>query len=126
MRQTLLVGLAGLVGTLARYWLAGRVAARYGEEFPWGTLFVNVSGCFVAGVLFQLTSERALIAEPWRTALLVGLLGGFTTFSAYGLQTFGLLRDGHFALAAANVAAANVLGLLVVWAGYALTRALNN
>ena len=126
MRQTLLVGLAGLLGTLARYWLAGRVAARYGDAFPWGTLAVNVAGCFVAGVLFHLTSERALFGEPWRTAVMVGLLGGFTTFSAYGLQTFGLLREGQVALAAANVAASNVLGLLVVWAGYALARALNN
>jgi CrcB protein len=122
MQKTLLVGLAGLLGTLARYWLSARIAGRYGETFPWGTLAVNVAGCFIAGALFFAAHERALVGEPWRTALLVGLLGGFTTFSAFGLQTFTLLREGHLAPALLNVAASNLLGLSMVWGGYALTK----
>ena len=118
----MLVGLAGLVGTLCRYWLSGAVARRYGEEFPWGTLAVNVAGCFVVGLLFYLLQERAGVGETARAAVFVGLLGGFTTFSSYGLQTFALLREGRVELAAANVVASNVVGVLAVYAGYALAK----
>lgn len=124
MQKLLLVGLAGLAGTLGRYWLAGHITGRYGEAFPWGTLAVNVIGCFLAGVLFFVMHERLLLGEPWRTALMVGLLGGFTTFSAFGLQTFTLLREGELAPALLNVVASNVLGLVMVWGGYALTKTL--
>jgi fluoride exporter len=117
-----LVGLAGLVGTLCRYWLSGAVARRYGEEFPWGTLAVNVAGCFVVGLLFHLLQERQPAGETARAAVFVGLLGGFTTFSSFGLQTFALLRDGRVGFAAANVVASNLLGVLMVYAGYALAK----
>lgn len=124
MWRVILIGLAGLAGTLLRYWLSGVVARRHGEDFPAGTLVVNVVGCFLAGFLYQLTEERALVGETARTAILVGLLGGFTTFSAYGLQTFTLLREGEFWLAALNVVGSNLAGLLMVWAGYALAKTL--
>jgi CrcB protein len=124
MQKILLIGLAGLLGTLGRYWLSGYVAERYGETFPLGTLAVNLVGCFLVGVFFYLAQERFLVHEPWRTTLLIGLLGGFTTFSSFGLQTFVLLRDGEFTFAALNVAASNLLGLLMVWGGYTLARAL--
>jgi CrcB protein len=122
--RIVLVGLAGLVGTLCRYWLSGIVARRYGETFPAGTLAVNVIGCFLIGFLYFMFEERYVAGPTARTAVLVGLLGGFTTFSSYGLQTFTLLRDGEFAYAAANVVASNLLGLLTVWAGYALAKLL--
>src|ERR1044072_8689047 len=92
MQKTIFIALAGLAGTLIRYWLAGFVTRQYGEKFPWGTLIVNLIGSF--------------------------LRGGFTTFSSYGLQTFTLLRDGQLGLATLNVALSNVLGLLMVWVGY--------
>src|ERR687890_1680745 len=117
MLRILLVGLAGLAGTLCRYWLSGAVARRYGESFPLGTLAVNLIGCFAAGLLFQVMQERQAVSETARAAVFVGLLGGFTTFSSYGLQTFTLLRDGQFGLAALNVVASNLAGLLLVWAG---------
>ena len=122
MRNILFVGVAGLVGTLGRFWLSSHIGARFGEAFPWGTLAVNVVGCFLAGALFFVAHERLLLGEPWRAALLVGFLGGFTTFSAFGLQTFALLREGHIAPALLNVAASNLLGLLMVWAGFALAE----
>jgi fluoride exporter len=124
MQKIILIGLAGLVGTVCRYWLSGLVARQYGETFPWGTLVVNVIGCFLAGVLFYLMEERFLVGPTPRAVVLVGLLGGFTTFSSFGLQTFILLRDGQFALAALNVTISNLLGLLMLWAGYSLVRAL--
>lgn len=124
MQKIILIGLAGLIGTLGRYWLAGLVARTYGETFPWGTLVVNVVGCFLAGSFFYLLEERFLVSSTLRTVVLIGLLGGFTTFSSFGLQTFTLLRDGEFALAALNVTLSNVLGLLMLWAGYNLVKAI--
>jgi CrcB protein len=122
MLKILLVGLAGLAGTLCRYWLSGALARRYGEAFPAGTLAVNLAGCFAAGLLFHFMQERHAFSETARAAVFVGLLGGFTTFSAYGLQTFELLREGRAGFAALNVVASNLLGVLSVCAGYALAK----
>jgi fluoride exporter len=124
MMRLLLVGLGGFAGTLGRYWLSGVIARRYGETFPWGTLVVNAVGCFAIGFLFYLFYDRALTSPTSRTVVFIGLLGGFTTFSSYGLQTFTLLRDGEVLLALANVAASNVLCLLLVWLGYVLAKAI--
>jgi len=124
MQKTILVGVAGLIGTLLRYWLSGLVARQYGETFPWGTLVVNLVGCFLAGAVFYVTEERFLISPTLRTVILIGFLGGFTTFSSYGLQTFTLLRDGEIGWAAVNIAASNVFGLLMVWTGYVVSKAL--
>ena len=124
MGKLLLIGLAGFIGTLSRYWLSGVVARRYGETFPMGTLVVNLVGCFLVGLLFYLLQERFLVNQTVRTVILIGFLGGFTTFSSFGLQTFTLLQDGEFGLAALNILGANVIGLVLVWAGYTLARIL--
>ena len=124
MFRTILIGLAGLLGTLLRYWVSGLVARQYGETFPWGTMTVNMIGCLVTGAVFNLTEERFLVNPTLRTVILIGLMGGFTTFSSYGLQTFTLLRDGEFGLATLNIGVSNALGLLMVWVGYLLVRAL--
>ena len=124
MQKIAFIGLAGLVGTLGGYWLSGVVARRFGETFPTGTLLVNVLGCFLAGLLFYLMQERYLVSDTLRTVILIGLLGGFTTFSSFGLQTFTLLRDGEFGFAILNIVASNLVGLLMVWVGYTLAKAL--
>ena len=124
MQKTILIASAGFVGTLVRYWLAGFVARQYGETFPWGTLLVNLVGCFLAGAMYYLAEERLIISPTVRAIIFIGLLGGFTTFSSYGLQTFTLLRDGQIGLATINVAISNVLGLLMVWAGYVVLKAI--
>jgi CrcB protein len=124
MNKLLLTGLAGLCGTLLRYWMSGWVAKRFGETFPLGTLVVNVIGCFLAGFLLYLLYERFLTSDVIRTVLFIGLLGGFTTFSSLGLQTFTLVRDGEFGLAALNVGISNFAGLLMVWVGYSLAKVL--
>jgi CrcB protein len=124
MNKLFLVGLAGFVGTLGRYGLSGVAAKRYGESFPLGTLAVNLMGCFLVGLLFHLMQERFVVSQNLRTIILVGLLGGFTTFSSFGLQTFTMLQDGKFGFAALNLGVSNVLGLLLVWAGYTLARVL--
>jgi CrcB protein len=122
MQKTILVGLAGLIGTVLRYWLSDVVAKQYGETLPWGTLAVNLIGCLAAGVLFGLIEERFLLNGTVRAVILIGFLGGFTTFSAYGLQTFALLRDGEIGLALLNMVSSNVLGVFMVWVGYVLSR----
>ncbi|HET6979886.1 MAG TPA: fluoride efflux transporter CrcB [Pyrinomonadaceae bacterium] len=120
MSKTILIGIAGLIGTLLRYWLATLVSRRAGETFPWGTLAVNVVGCLIAGAVFHLTEESN---PTLRAVIMIGLLGGFTTFSAYGLQTFTLLKDGAIGLATLNVVVSNVLGLFMVWTGYLIAKA---
>jgi fluoride exporter len=124
MRKILLIGAAGMLGTLARYAVAVWAARRFGEAFPAGTLLVNLAGCFLAGLFFQLTLARLPVGDVLRAAVLVGFLGGFTTFSAYGLQTFALLREGQAGWAALNVAASNVGGLLAAWLGYGAAKLL--
>jgi len=121
-----LVGLAGLAGTLCRYWLSGAVVRRYGEEFPWGTLAVNVAGCFAVGLLYQLLQERGDVGETARAAVFVGLLGGFTTFSSFSLQTLDLARDGRWGLAAANIVLSVLICLAAVALGHGMAHLLND
>jgi CrcB protein len=122
--KILLIGLAGMAGTLGRYWVSLAVARRYEGRLPLDTLAINVAGCFAAGFLFHVMRERLHAGETASAAVMVGLLGGFTTFSAYGLQTFNLAREGWAGHAAAYVVASNLLGLLMAWAGHALARVL--
>lgn len=124
MQKTILIAFAGLVGTLIRYWVSGFVARQYGETFPWGTLIVNLIGSFLAGAVYHLAEERLLISPALRPIIFIGLLGGFTTFSSYGVQTFALLRNGEIGLATLNIAVSNVLSLLLVWIGYVAFKAL--
>jgi CrcB protein len=105
-----------------RYWLSEWVAKRFGETFPVGTLVVNLAGCFLAGCLFYLMFDRYLVNPTLRTVLLIGLLGGFTTFSSFGLQTFTLFRAGELGLALLNIGVSNVAGLLLVWVGYSFAK----
>ena len=122
MSRLLLIGLAGFVGTLGRYWLSDMVARRYGETFPWGTLAVNLIGCFLAGLLLYVLTERFVLNPTLRMVVFIGLLGGFTTFSSFGLQTFTLLQEHQFGLATLNLIASNFIGLALVWVGYTLAR----
>lgn len=124
MERVLLVGFAGFIGTLARYGLSGWADEKWGSTFPVGTLLVNLTGCLAAGFLFNTLQERYLVDPVVRTAVLVGFLGGFTTFSSFGLQTFSLFREGEVFFGAMNIVLSNVAGLACVWAGYALSRSL--
>lgn len=117
MRLALLVGVGGFAGSCLRY-AAGLAGARLaGVPTPWATAFVNVTGCFAIGLL----AARPLSPE-WRAFALVGVLGGYTTFSTFGYETFALLEQGRPALALANACGQVVLGLLAVFAGAAVAR----
>jgi CrcB protein len=124
MYKILLIGVAGLAGTLARYWLSGWADSRWGPTFPIGTLIVNLVGCLAIGFLFHATQEKYLVDPVIRSAILVGILGGFTTFSSFAVQTFNLMRDGEFFLAGVNLLVSNVAGLILVWVGYSVSRSL--
>lgn len=123
--RTLVVGAGGFLGASARY-LAGGLVYRYVEaQFPYATFLVNVSGCFGIGFLAVLAEERFAIGPEARLFLMTGVLGGYTTFSTFGYETFTLARDGSYALAALNVVGQVALGLLAVWAGVVAARGLS-
>ena len=122
MQKLALLGLAGALGTLARYAVTGWVHQATNSLFPWGTVAVNVLGCFLAGAFWSLAENRLSISGELRTVILVGFMGGFTTFSAYMLETGNLLRDTQWAPALANMAIQNVGGVVVFFLGLAAGR----
>ena len=111
----------GGMGALLRYWVSGLVYRFTGGLFPWGTMGVNVAGSFLIGLFWGLFEEFGL-SPKMRGFLFIGLLGGFTTFSTYSLETFELLRDGEWGMALSNVVLSNLGGLLAVFAGLLLSR----
>ena len=117
--RLLLVGVGGFLGSVARYLLSGYVQTRTSDAFPFGTLVVNVLGCFVIGALSEMADARAFLSADARAFAVVGLLGGFTTFSAFGNETLNLARDRDWALAGANVVGHVVLAIGAVWLGRA-------
>ncbi len=123
MTRLLLVGAGGFLGAVMRYLAGGAVqaAARYGH-FPWGTLAVNVAGCLLIGFVAGLAELRSVFTPEQRLFLITGFLGGFTTFSAYGYETYFLVRSGEGALAAVNVVGQVLLGLAAVWGGHRLAQ----
>jgi len=117
-----MVGSGGFIGALARYGLSGLVHRQVPfATFPYGTMAVNLMGCCAIGVIAGLAESRQLFGPEFRTFALIGLLGGFTTFSTFGYETFAMLRDAEYLRVAANVGVHVILGLALVWLGYALT-----
>jgi CrcB protein len=123
VRTAVAIGVAGALGALARYGVEGAVSRR-AAGFPWGTFIVNVSGSFLLGVVFTLLGERLTVA-PWvRASIAIGFLGAYTTFSTLSLETYRLLESRSVALAFANVAGSAFAGLLALYGGVVLGRAL--
>ncbi|MFN8233068.1 MAG: fluoride efflux transporter CrcB [Actinomycetota bacterium] len=118
------VAAAGALGALARYGLGGLIAQRFPTLFPWDTLVINVSGSFVLGLLFVVLTERWNAPPMLRTALTIGFLGAYTTFSTFSLETVRLLEDASYGLAMLNVGASLALGLGAAWLGLTLGRAI--
>jgi fluoride exporter len=124
MRTIVAIAVAGALGALARYGLDGVMSRRLPTSFPWGTYIVNISGALVLGFVLTLMTER-LTTEPWlRSALAIGFLGAYTTFSTLQYETYRLLEDGALGLAAANVLGSAVAGLVAVYLGVVAGRAL--
>jgi fluoride exporter len=118
MKLLLLVAAGGALGSLARYKLAGLITHQtVTAAFPFGTFAVNVLGCLVAGVLIGVAEHYAILTVETRLLVFTGILGGFTTFSAFGVETVALLQRGQIAVAASYVLLSVLCGLLVLWAG---------
>ena len=119
----MLVGIGGFIGAVSRYAVGGWVHRWLNSPwFPYGTLTVNILGCFIIGIIGGLAETRQLFSPEIRLLTMVGFLGGFTTFSSFGYESLGLLRDGQFAGMLWNIGLQVVLGMLAVWLGLNLTR----
>jgi fluoride exporter len=124
MREFLVIAVGAALGANARYWLTNLFAGRFGAAFPWGTLFINVSGGLVIGLVLTLLSGR-LVADPtYRLLLATGFLGAYTTFSTFTYETLGLAQQGDYLGAFYNVAGSVTLGLLATFGGILLGRAI--
>jgi fluoride exporter len=118
MTKWILIAAGGALGSVLRYAVQGWAQRAATDEFPVGTLTVNIIGCVLIGFLSAVFTGPVLIREEYRLGLIVGMLGGFTTFSAFGWETFSLAQDREFAFAALNVLLSCGLGLVAVWIGY--------
>ncbi|MEA4856561.1 MAG: CrcB family protein [Solidesulfovibrio sp.] len=117
-----LIALAGAAGTLARYWLSGFVYDLVGRDFPWGTAVVNILGCFLFGLFWELGEDRMLLRTEARVIILTGFMGAFTTFSTFIFESGGYLEDGRWLPALANVTFQTVIGFAALFGGLILGR----
>ena len=123
MTTVLLVGAGGFIGSAMRYLVGVWFQSGSGNSWiPYGTLTVNVVGCFLIGLIAGLAGTRQFLGEGTRALVIVGLLGGFTTFSAFGYETIAMVREDHMAAAAANVGLQVALGLTAVWIGFSISQ----
>jgi CrcB protein len=124
MMTVLLVAAGGAIGSALRYVLDGEVYRWLPATFPYGTFVVNVVGSGIFGLLVGVGEQRLVIGSPARALVLIGILGGFTTFSSFAFETVQLLRDGEWWLGAVNAVGQVVIGFAALWVGFALGRAL--
>ncbi len=127
MLNYILVFLGAGAGGVSRFWASGVIANRFGQSFPWGTLFVNVTGSFFIGLFATLTAPegRWLVGPSGRNFFMTGLCGGYTTFSSFSLQTLNLAQDEEWLYAGGNAAFNLILCLVAVWLGHVLAEVLN-
>jgi len=125
MIKLLMVGMGGFAGSVCRYAISGLAQRLFNDPFfPYGTLTVNVAGCFFIGLLGGLSETRQFFTPEIRALILIGFLGGFTTFSTFGYEIFTVARDGQFAAALTNLMFHLILGFGAVWFGFSLSRLL--
>ena len=122
LQKVLLIGFAGALGTLARYGMAGMVQRLTGTGFPWGTVAVNIAGCFIAGLLWSLLDRKIHLDAGLQLALFIGFMGAFTTFSTFILETGHLMRQDAWLHAGANILLQNAIGLCSLAVGLGLGR----
>lgn len=116
------IALGAVVGASARYFLSGYIAKSFASSFPYGTLFINITGSLLLGFFLVLTGERLLVDARWRLLVAIGFCGSYTTFSSYAFETFALFEQGQWVLLGWNVLASNLFSLASVFVGAALAR----
>lgn len=124
MAELIVVAVGGSIGATTRYLVSLWAANRFGAEFPYGTLIVNIVGCFMIGAFMTAATERFVASPYWRLLVTVGFIGGLTTFSSFSFETLNLLREGTIFPAVVNVLANVIIGFLATWAGIMIVRAL--
>ncbi|MGB8474792.1 MAG: fluoride efflux transporter CrcB [Candidatus Acidiferrum sp.] len=117
MGKYLMVGIGGFLGAVARFWIGGYVGEKMGTRFPYGTLVINCTGCFLIGFIITLMAERTHWSPGWRYLIPIGFIGAYTTFSTFEYETFRVMQDGELLLAFLNVAISVIVGFLAVWLG---------
>jgi CrcB protein len=127
LKPFILVALGSACGGVGRFWVSMQMARRFGENLPIGTMVANVTGCLLIGLAAAFTVEhgRTQISSSVQQFLMIGLLGGYTTFSSFSLQTLGLMKTGHLGYAMGNIVLSLVLCMLAVWTGMGIGSALN-
>ena len=118
------IALGAVVGASARYFVSGYIARTFATTFPYGTLFINITGSLVLGFFLILAGERMLLDPRWRFFVAIGFCGSYTTFSSYAFETFAYMEQGQWLLVAVNLVASNALCLAAVMAGAAIARGL--
>ena len=120
--KLLAVAIGGSIGATTRYLVSVWAAERFGANFPYGTLLVNVAGCFMIGLFMTLTTERLIVSPYWRLIFAVGFLGGLTTFSSLSYETLRLVEDSDILLAFYNTGLNLIVGFVATWAGIVIAR----
>ncbi len=121
MWKILSLSLGGIIGTLSRYYLAGIIYKFTSSSFPWGTLLINLLGSFLIGLSWGIT-ENYILSTETKLFIFIGILGSFTTFSTFSLESFHLLRDGEYLLTIFNILISTLGGILLTFLGYFLTQ----
>jgi len=122
VEKIVIAGLGGFVGSAGRYWISNLTYRLIGQNFPYGTLFVNVSGCLLIGFLMTVFEERFLVNPNLRIFLTIGVLGGFTTFSTFSYETLALLKEGSYLIAGGNIVSTVLSCLVATWIGSAVGK----
>jgi fluoride exporter len=117
MTKYLIVAFGGAIGSVLRFWAGGYVSSRMGSRFPFGTFVINITASFLIGLVMTVLAERAHWSPNWRYLIVIGFLGGYSTFSAFEYETFRVFQDGEFLIASMNVALSVVVGFVSVWLG---------
>ncbi|HXU49353.1 MAG TPA: fluoride efflux transporter CrcB [Candidatus Binatia bacterium] len=117
MTKYLIVAFGGALGSMLRFWAGTFVGGRLGTRFPYGTFVINITASFLIGFIMTILAERAHLSANWRYLLVIGFLGGYSTFSSFEWETFAVFRDGELLIAGLNVALSVAVGFIAVWLG---------